>query len=119
MKRVFRLPGEDNKEVAREIELHIELRAREFEQQGMRPDDARRAAMEAFGDRGEIETTVRTIHQATVAERQRRDWWDELRQDVIVGARMLRRSRSFALVALLTLAIGIGANTAIFGVLRS
>ncbi|MGH2897470.1 MAG: ABC transporter permease, partial [Solirubrobacteraceae bacterium] len=54
-----------------------------------------------------------------VIQRERRDWFGELRQDLVVGACVLRRAPSFALVAILTLAIGIGANTSIFGVLRS
>jgi predicted permease len=121
MKRSFRVPGAGahSSDVEREIENHIELRAREFEAQGMSRDDARRAAIEAFGDRDAIEGEVVDIHRATVSTRHRRDWLDELRQDVRVGARVLRRAPSFALVAILTLAIGIGANTAIFGVLRS
>ena len=50
MKRIFRLPDEPrrvSRDVNRELELHLELRAREFEAQGMPPDDARRAALEA------------------------------------------------------------------------
>src|SRR6188768_601815 len=121
MKRSFRVPGTGARsfDVEREIENHIELRAREFETQGMSRDDARRAAVEAFGDREAIEDEVVDIHRGTVSTRERRDWLDELRQDVKVGTRVLRRAPSFALVAILTLAIGIGANTAIFGVLRS
>src|SRR5262245_35313458 len=121
MKRTFRVPEGSGapRDVEREIEMHIELRTREFEAQGMSREDARRAAGEAFGDRADIESQVKDIHRSTVTTRRRRDWVGELRQDVIVGARMLRRAPSFALVAILTLAIGIGANTAIFGVLRS
>ena len=122
MKRLFRVDrgaAGATRDVGRELDLHIELRAREFEAAGMTPDDARRAAIAAFGDRAAVEHEVSRIRGSTVRERARRDWLQELRQDIVVGLRGLRRAPGFTLIALLTLAIGIGANTAIFSVLRS
>ncbi len=69
MKKTSHLsPGGEgaSEDVRREIELHLELRAREFEAEGMSPADARTAALEAFGDRWAIESEVRTLRGTTI-----------------------------------------------------
>ncbi|MEP6780482.1 MAG: permease prefix domain 1-containing protein, partial [Gemmatimonadaceae bacterium] len=122
MKRIFHLGNSADsasRDVNREIELHLDLRAKEFEALGMNADDARKAALDAFGDRNAIEHEVSDLRVSTVRERQRRDWFAELKQDVMIGLRSFRRAPVFTIIALLTLGVGIGANTAIFSVVRS
>ena len=100
MRRTFRIDStkKSKQDVEREIALHLELRAKEFEAQGMSPEAAREAAREAFGDELEIESEVKEIRDRTLKRQRSREYMEELRQDLRVGLRMLRRSPAFAIV---------------------
>ncbi|MGH7542106.1 MAG: ABC transporter permease, partial [Gemmatimonadota bacterium] len=90
----------------RDIADHIERETAENIERGMAPEEARRRARLRFGN----VTLVKEDTRAVWISR----WWDELRQDVRYALRTLSRSPAYATVVILTLALGIGANTAIF-----
>jgi predicted permease len=101
----LRRPDHD---LAREIDAHLALLQDTYEARGLSPDAARRAARLALGNAGH----VKELHRDARSFRLIEDAW----QDAAHGFRLLRRSPVFTATAALSLAIGIGANTAIFTV---
>jgi putative ABC transport system permease protein len=106
-------PDED---IHEEIELYLDLRAQELEEQGMDPTEARRVARERFGDTDRIERELRRQAKRRHARQGTTMTMSGLKQDLIYALRSFRRNPGFFGVAVVTLALALGGNTAIFSV---
>lgn len=93
-------------DVRREVEFHLAMERQRRQERGMEAGEARRTALRDFGGVDRAREQVRDARGIT--------FWDELVRDVRFGARLLARQPGFTAVAVVVLALGIGANTTVF-----
>jgi putative ABC transport system permease protein len=106
-------------EVEDELAFHLEQRVRDYMAQGMDERSARERAHERLGDLTNVRTECTTLLTDERRTNARRRWLDDLRQDVRTGVRAALHAPLFTSMAIATLALGVGANAAVFGVVKA
>jgi len=104
-------------DVDEELRFHFESRIEELVAEGMDPNAAREQAVREFGDVGAVRKDLVDIDDRLAHRRRRTEWFADLANDLGYAVRTLRRTPGVAIGILLTLALGVGANAAMFTLL--
>jgi predicted permease len=119
LKLLSRRAADLRADVSEEFDFHLDMRVAELMRAGLTAKQARAEALRAFGDLSAAERRCLTEDRMKVERMHRALVLDELKQDLKFGARQLRRDPGFALVAVITLALGIGMNAVMFTLVDS
>lgn len=117
--RITRVRQDASRDAADEIDFYLDMRTQELVEEGLSPEEARRRAEAAFGDRREVEETCVRLDEPMQRRRRRSEISSAIFDDVRRGVRDLRRYPAFAVTACLTLAVCIGLWTTVFTVVHS
>ena len=106
-------------DVRDELAFHFESAIDELVASGMSHDKARRVAAQRFGDLESIRRTLHTLSDQRERTMRRTEWLETIRQDLLFGVRQLRKTPGLTAIAIMTLALGIGATASMFSVVYS
>ena len=105
-------------DVDEELSFHLDMRIRELIERGMSPEAARAAAEQRFGPVGEVRADCLEIDRRRTRRDHRREAWADVRQDLVVGGRMLRRTPGFTFASVALVALGVSTTTTIFSAVQ-